>query len=96
MAGTCKQCGGQTTNTRAKSALGKCFNCEHGLVRETPRDAYLEDLRQAQTNRVMPLIGPLLDAWEGCPNDMKSEIEDLHLALYSALQNVVKAVENDD
>lgn len=30
MAGVCKQCGGETTNTRASSKYGLCFGCEHG------------------------------------------------------------------
>lgn len=34
MAGTCKQCGEQTTDTRSKSPSGKCFNCEHGLPKD--------------------------------------------------------------
>jgi hypothetical protein len=29
-------------------------------------------LRSAQSNAVMPLIGPLLDAWEAIPNDILS------------------------
>lgn len=36
MAGTCKKCRCQTTNTRAASPSGLCFNCQHGLVREAP------------------------------------------------------------
>ncbi len=34
MAGTCKKCGGMTTDTRAASKTGECFNCEHGLERD--------------------------------------------------------------
>ena len=33
-------------------------------------DRELESLRQLQAKAVMPLIGPLLDAWEGIPNDV--------------------------
>ena len=29
--------------------------------------------RRRQTRKVMPLIGPLLDAWDGTPNDIKSD-----------------------
>ena len=29
--------------------------------------------RRRQTHKVMPLIGPLLDAWDGTPNDIKSD-----------------------
>lgn len=31
MAGKCKRCGGQTTNTRANSESGQCFNCQYGF-----------------------------------------------------------------
>lgn len=34
MAGTCKKCGGPTTDTRERSEKGLCFNCEHGLTRD--------------------------------------------------------------
>ena len=33
-----------------------------------------ENERLSQANRVMPLIGPLLDAWEGTANDFKSDL----------------------
>ena len=40
----------------------------------------IERLRKAQARAVMPLIGPLLDAWEGLPNDFKGseELEELN------------------
>jgi len=40
----------------------------------------IERLRKAQAKAVMPLIGPLLDAWEGLPNDFKGaeEFEELN------------------
>lgn len=44
-------------------------------------DRELEGLRNEQAKAVMPLIGPLLDAWEGVPNDMKCELEDLTEAI---------------
>lgn len=34
-----------------------------------------EQLRRAQSEAVMPLIGPLLDAWEGLPNDVACDEE---------------------
>ena len=34
MAGTCKKCGCMTTDTRGRSPLGLCFNCQHGLTRD--------------------------------------------------------------
>jgi hypothetical protein len=33
MAGICKRCGGETTNTRAKSGNGLCFGCQHNPCR---------------------------------------------------------------
>lgn len=55
----------------------------------------IDKLRAKQTRRVMPLIGPLLDAWEGTHNDLKGEIEELEPALFEQLQNLAKAVEFD-
>jgi hypothetical protein len=43
-----------------------------------------ESLRAAQARRVMPLIGPLLDAWEGTVNDERSEPLEAHLAAINA------------
>lgn len=34
MAGVCRQCKGQTTNTRAASATGLCFGCERTTTME--------------------------------------------------------------
>ena len=31
-------------------------------------------LRRAQADAVIDLIGPMLDAWDGVPNDLKSEL----------------------
>jgi DNA-directed RNA polymerase subunit RPC12/RpoP len=36
--GVCKRCGGHTTYTRQNSVVGLCFNCEHGIVYESPSD----------------------------------------------------------
>lgn len=33
MAGRCKKCGRETTNTRAASLAGQCWGCEHGRNR---------------------------------------------------------------
>ena len=40
-------------------------------------------LREAQAKAVMPLIGPLLDAYEALPNDIRClpELDDLMEAL---------------
>lgn len=40
-------------------------------------DSEIEALRKEQAAAVMPLIGPLLDAWEGVPNDLRGELEEL-------------------
>jgi hypothetical protein len=40
-----------------------------------PAPAEVEILRQEQAAAVMPLIGPLLDAWDGLPNDVKCDDE---------------------
>lgn len=34
-------------------------------------------LRAEQAAAVMPLIGPLLDAWEQVPTDLRDELSDL-------------------
>lgn len=35
------------------------------------------ELRAQQARRVMPEVGPLLDAWDQVPNDIKGELEAL-------------------
>ena len=40
----------------------------------------VDRLRGKQAKTVMPLIGGLLDAWEGVPNDFRCEIKE-HAAL---------------
>jgi hypothetical protein len=44
-------------------------------------DREIESLRAQQAKDVMPLIGPLLDAWDGVPNDLKGELEELGEAI---------------
>lgn len=43
----------------------------------------LQRLRRAQAKAVMPLIGPMLDAFEAIPNDVLGveELEDLCVAI---------------
>ena len=53
-------------------------------------DAELERLRAAQAHDVMPLIGPLLDAWEGCSQDVRSE----HPELDKQLRRINRAMED--
>jgi hypothetical protein len=45
----------------------------------TASNAEQEELRAAQAVAVMPMIGPLLDAWEGLPNDISGDEELLTL-----------------
>jgi hypothetical protein len=52
----------------------------------------LARLRKAQAKAVMPLIGPLLDAFEGLPNDLKLD-EGLG-DLVEALQAIETAMED--
>lgn len=50
----------------------------------------VETLRAAQAEAVMPMIGPLLDAWDGVPNDMKTELPELRrwtLRIGAAMEN---------
>ena len=53
------------------------------------------DARRAQAEQVMPLIGPLLDAWEGTDLSFRSDLCDQYKALHDALQSIVRAVEQD-
>ncbi len=53
----------------------------------------MTDWTQRQRRRVMPLIGPLLDAWEGVPNDIKSDLHEHCEALHSLLNMINKAME---
>lgn len=50
-------------------------------------------LRVAQFKAVMLLIGPLLDAWEGVPNDLKSLIEEQAVSLHQYLEKIACAME---
>lgn len=51
--------------------------------------------RRQQSLRVMPLIGPLLDAWEGTDLSFRSDMCDQYRTLHDALQNISKAVEQN-
>ena len=52
--------------------------------------AVYEHLRAAQAHAVMPLIGPLLDAWEGCSQNVRSE----HPELDKQLRRINRAMED--
>jgi len=51
-------------------------------------------LRIAQSKAVMPLIGPLLDAWEGVPNDSKGAMREGEPALCDHLDKINAAMED--
>jgi predicted nucleic acid-binding Zn ribbon protein len=53
------------------------------------------EAREEQALRVMPLIGPLLDAWEGTDLSFRSDLHDQYRSLHNALQNISRAVEQD-
>jgi hypothetical protein len=38
-------------------------------------DGERKELRRQQSKSVMPLIGPLLDAWDALPNDIRGDEE---------------------
>lgn len=54
----------------------------------------IKRLRRAQAKLVMPLIGPLLDAYEQLPNDLVSSIEDQAQGLAEAISAIQDAMEN--
>lgn len=54
----------------------------------------LRRLRNLQANRVMPLIGPLLDAFEQIPNDILGMDELSGLCV--AIEAINSAMESDD
>lgn len=45
-------------------------------------------LQAKQSEAVMPLIGPLLDAWEGTPNDVKGYLKEHASSLHHWLSNI--------
>lgn len=56
----------------------------------------LAALRKAQAREVMPIIGPLLDAWQGLPNDVSDQDELTEVAGYmEALEQAMDADPND-
>lgn len=52
-------------------------------VTKDPVTKELQRLRRVQAKYVMPLIGPLLDAWEQVPSDIacSDELEELSVAI---------------
>lgn len=55
----------------------------------------VKHLRRGQAKTVMPLIGPLLDAWEGLPEDLRNEIEGIAPTLAANLEAIDLAMEGD-
>lgn len=51
-------------------------------------DSEIASLRRAQARRVMPLIGPLLDAWENTDNDTKSTLRSEYPVLCDYLDKI--------
>jgi len=60
----------------------------HGVRRE------VKGLRIAQSKAVMPLIGPLLDAWDGVPNDSKGAMREDAPVLCEYLDKINAAMED--
>jgi hypothetical protein len=52
-------------------------------------------LRLAQAKRVMPVVGPLLDAWDGIANDVRSGLEEDAPTLVAFLDRLRQVVEAD-
>lgn len=50
--------------------------------------------RIIQAKAVMPLIGPLLDAWEGIPNDTKGALREDEPMLCDYLDRINAAMES--
>lgn len=52
-----------------------------------------EKIRQEQVRLVMPLIGPLLDAWDEIPNDARNDPELMKLA--TKIKSIDDAMEGE-
>lgn len=63
------------------------MNSLHAVRRER------QGLRIVQSKAVMPLIGPLLDAWEGIANDAKDVLREEQPALCDYLDRISAAME---
>ena len=53
----------------------------------------IAEARAQQINAVMPLVGPLVDAWEDFPNDLRGMIEEEAPAFYELMNNLAKVVD---
>lgn len=54
----------------------------------------VDRLRAKQAKTVMPLIGGLLGAWEGVPNDFRAEIEEHATGLAEYLDEINAKMED--
>lgn len=52
------------------------------------------DLRIMQAKSVMPMIGPLIDAWDGASNDLKDAIRDEEPTLAEYLDKIAEEMES--
>lgn len=52
----------------------------------------IERLRREQADRVMPVVGPLLDCLEGIDNDTRGALEELAPELFTHLANLQRAI----
>lgn len=56
---------------------------------------HLNELRYKQAFAVMDEIGPLLDAWESIPNDVKSQLEEDALDFCHYMRRIYIAVDGE-
>ena len=52
-----------------------------------------DQLRKAQTKAVMPMIGPLLDAWDDVPSDLRDYMKEQCPQLGCWLDDISAAME---
>lgn len=55
----------------------------------------VEQLREAQARAVMPLIGPLIDAWDYMETDEKEQLSAVCPDLAEAIENIREAMAAD-
>lgn len=58
-------------------------------------DSYIRQ-RRLQAAKVMPLIGQLLDAWDGIPNDLKGEIISSSVSFHQTIMQINDAMEEQN
>jgi|HubBroStandDraft_1064217.scaffolds.fasta_scaffold871742_1 hypothetical protein len=56
---------------------------------------HLNELRRKQAFAVMDEIGPLLDAWESIPGDVKSQLEEEALDFCHYMRRIYLAVDGE-